>query len=412
MLLAVLLAGCGAPGPSQAVANAPASAPGTSAPGIATPGTVATVPPAPTATLTPAEAALAYGLAPTRDPRITYQPDVVFIEGGPSAIHWASGDGLTWAIDRTAPGAADLGVGKVMFATSVALGRVAEIDDRGEDRVVTLAPISLTDLVRDGDLEIDQDLDLSAAAYHQLPADMPAILPDDAPSASPGPGPSASPGSSPPPVGDTPARDGTTLVTLPVVRLAAYRPGSPDQRLVAESAPGDSLTFPTRACPELGIDSWSVEACVDPSAITLTVDRKLDAHFKFGGVLKLPITKLHFRAGTVVRDGQVVSSGGLLEGIDGIEISLQGGVAGGAQDNARVKLEVPVEIETGSLFVYGIPMKMLIEAKFTVETAARRAATSSTDRSASWTANRSRRSCRCAGACSTASAASRSARAA
>jgi hypothetical protein len=346
LLVVVLAAGCGA--------STPATSTGSPGTGPSSSGTV-TVTPEPGPTLTPEQAIAAYGLGPTRDPSVTYQPDVVLVEGGPSIIRWASDDAMTWAIDRNAPGAADLAVGKIMFATSVAMGRVAEIEDQGDERIVTIVPVGLTDLVRDADIQIDQDLDLAAASYHQLPAGVPAIFPDDTPSASPSPSAAA----------DTDVPDGATLVTLPTVRLATYRSAP----LAAGSTPDDRLTFPIKACPELGIGDWSVEPCVDRTGITLTVDRKLDQHLKLGGVLKLPITKLHFRSGTTIRDGQIVSSGGVLEGIEGIDISLSGGVGNGAQDNVKFKIEIPMEVETASIVVGGIPWKMLIEAKFTVETA-------------------------------------------
>jgi hypothetical protein len=314
------------------------------------PSTVATTAPA----LTGEEAVLAYGLAPTRDPSITYQPDVVLVGGGSSAIRWATDDALTWAIDRSAPGAADLAEGKVMFASSVAVGRVAQIEDQGDVRLVTLAPIGLTELIRDADLHLDQDLDLAAAAYHQLPADMPTEVPD------------ASPNASASPEANLGGPAGAIGMALPTVRLAAYAPVQPPTRVQTAA---DRLTFPTRTCPEVGIGDWSVEPCIDPTGVTLTVDRKLDQHLKLGVVLKLPITKLHLRTGTLVRDGKLVESSGVLEGIKGIDISLSGGVGNGAQDNAKVKLEIPLEIETASIVVGGIPLKMLIEAKFTVDTA-------------------------------------------
>jgi hypothetical protein len=281
---------------------------------------------------------------------------VVLVEGGPSIVRWASADGLTWAIDRNAPGASDLRVGSVMFATSAALGRVAAIEDQGDDRIVTIDPVDLTELVRDADLRIDQDVDLSAAAYHQLPADAPAILTDaDTPPAL-APSPSAG--------ADVVGPDGTIAVTLPPVRLAAFHTG-----FQAAGSATDRLTVPGRVCPELGVGDWAVETCIQGRGVTLTIDRKATDHLKFGAVLKLTTSNLHVRAGELIKDGQVVDSGGLLQGLDGFELSFHGGVENGAQDNAKVKIEVPLEIETGSIVVDGIPFKMLIEAKLTIETA-------------------------------------------
>ena len=306
-----------------------------------------------TAGLSPEDAVLAYGQGPTRDPAITYQPDVVFIEGGPSIVRWASADGLTWAIDRDAPGASDLREGSVMFATTAALGRVTAIEDRGGDRIVSLVPVDLTDLVRDGTIEFDQDLDLADAAYHQLPDDAPAVLTDADTPPSPSPAADIGPG------------DGTEVVTMPPIRLAAARTGFP----ALDPTAGGKLTAPAKVCPKLGISDWSVEYCIQGRGLSLAIDRKLGDHLKVGIGLKLLTSKLRFHAGTVIKGGQMIDSGGLLDGLDGFELDLAGGVEDGAQDNVKVKIEVPVEIETGSIVVGGIPLKMYIEAKFTIETA-------------------------------------------
>ena len=45
-----------------------------------------------------------------------------------------------------------------MLMTSVAAGRVAAIDDDGDNRVVTLAPIDITDVLRNGSIDVNQPL--------------------------------------------------------------------------------------------------------------------------------------------------------------------------------------------------------------------------------------------------------------
>ena len=75
------------------------------------------------------DAALAdrYGFAPRPDPSITYQPDVIMIEGGPKVIRGVSADGLTWSVDASAPGVDRLQPGTIMFLTSQAVGRVMRL---------------------------------------------------------------------------------------------------------------------------------------------------------------------------------------------------------------------------------------------------------------------------------------------
>ncbi|MBQ1014990.1 hypothetical protein KBX53_29470, partial [Micromonospora sp. M51] len=54
-----------------------------------------------------------YGAAPTSDPGVTYQPDVVFVGGGGASVRGLSADALTWRIDPRASGANTLARGKV-----------------------------------------------------------------------------------------------------------------------------------------------------------------------------------------------------------------------------------------------------------------------------------------------------------
>src|SRR5712692_4353839 len=62
-------------------------------------------------------ATLRYGYAPIASRAITYQPDVVIVQGGARSIRSASANGLVWTIDGSAPGADQVRVGKVMFVT-------------------------------------------------------------------------------------------------------------------------------------------------------------------------------------------------------------------------------------------------------------------------------------------------------
>jgi len=45
---------------------------------------------------------LQYGIAPKRDPRVTYAPDVIVMEEGDKAIRMAASDGMTWVFDAAA----------------------------------------------------------------------------------------------------------------------------------------------------------------------------------------------------------------------------------------------------------------------------------------------------------------------
>lgn len=101
-------------------------------------------------------AAGVYGVAPVPDPHITLQPDVVMIKDGPKAIHGVSADGLTWTMDGSAAGVKGLKPGDVMMASTFATGRVTQVEPQGGDVAVKLAPVDLTDIVKDGEIKTDE----------------------------------------------------------------------------------------------------------------------------------------------------------------------------------------------------------------------------------------------------------------
>ena len=140
------------------------------------------------------QAVLNYGFGAQQAGQAAYQPDVVVVGGGPDAIRSASSDGLTWTIDRGAAGAGDLAVGKVMLLTSQAAGRVVGLRDEGDTRVVLLAPVDLPEVISDGSIDVDQDLDSSAMVLQQIP-DRPGALSEPESADTPVPLPSGTQGS-------------------------------------------------------------------------------------------------------------------------------------------------------------------------------------------------------------------------
>lgn len=98
-------------------------------------------------------AALRYGLAPQAHPDVTFQPDVVIVSGGGRSIRSVTSDGLTWRIDAQADGADDLAPGRVMFVTGRSVGRVLAVRPEGSDLAVTVGPVDITEVIRDGSFE-------------------------------------------------------------------------------------------------------------------------------------------------------------------------------------------------------------------------------------------------------------------
>src|SRR5262249_33430824 len=119
-------------------------------------------------------AILEYGYGPEPNARVTYQPDVIVVGGGPQAIRGVEA-GLRWILDANAPGARDLAPGKVMFVTSRALGRVIEVESRGSTLAVRVAPVGLTEVLRDAQIDFDRAIPFESLRFYRLDAIAPPV---------------------------------------------------------------------------------------------------------------------------------------------------------------------------------------------------------------------------------------------
>jgi hypothetical protein len=117
-------------------------------------------------------AEIKYGMAPTPDPSITYQPDVVIVGGGAGAIRSQSPNGFIWTIDASAPHAGELAPGKVFFVTNRAVGRVFDVRKEGGNLVVVVGPVNLQEVLREAHIVIDTPVDFGEAIPYTL-ADLP-----------------------------------------------------------------------------------------------------------------------------------------------------------------------------------------------------------------------------------------------
>src|SRR5207253_5977003 len=196
-----------------------------------------------------------------------------------------------------------------MFATSRAVGRVVDLSDTGDSRVVTLEPIEITELLHDADLHSDQLIDPSAMAYQVIP-DLPGAGSDpDASDAPPLASPASSSTGSSSMAASGSAGDGT--VELPPIRLVAAQPGQ-------------NLPIVAKGCPEVSVGQWSVKTCMS-DRLTVNVDFKTGAGLKLGVGFELLLDHLHVTSGTTISGGKVTSSGGQIEGIKGFELHFLGG---------------------------------------------------------------------------------------
>lgn len=107
------------------------------------------------------EAEFKFGTNVEPHPDTTYQDDVVLIPNGAQAVRHVTADGVTWTVDRQARGMSDLEVGKVMFITSLGVGRVVHLAEDGNDLVIQMVPVDLTDIFWEaefgGDFEFNFD---------------------------------------------------------------------------------------------------------------------------------------------------------------------------------------------------------------------------------------------------------------
>lgn len=276
-----------------------------------------------------------FGYGPSGRAGVRYRPDVVLIGTGPDAIKGVSPDGMVWTMDGSAPGVRDLAVGKVMFASSTAVGRVVALTDVGSDRKVTLAPIELDDLVDHAVAAVDQDIDVSKMTAQAYPQGL--VLES--------------------------AKDGT------FVKPSAY--GSDrsfdDGRYQLESSyPWDA----PKAGDKVSVNEWSVQPLHSASQLGLDVSLQ-KADLVVGATVALQTSDLHLTMAGDPRQDFVA----VLSGIKGLTLDFKAGMGPGADPasaNRRLEAQVPISFSipvTGGIAPPGIPVYLKIGYTFTVITA-------------------------------------------
>ncbi len=281
-----------------------------------------------------------YGYGPSNDADL--QPDVVVVQGGPAAIRRASADGQTWTIDANADGASKLREGSVMFATSSAVGRVMAITDSGDTRVVTLEPVELTDVLRDGSINVDQDYDFANAVFQPVPA-LPGIQSD--------------------PTADDTGGIGTAahVVRVPTIRLVARHAAGTDP---------STLPLPLSKSISVPVGDYKIKAYSQTGKLGVNVQR--DGPLKLGIDLAFPVEDFHISSAVNVSNGQVTKSGFIIEGVKGIEVRLSAGIGAAGIANSKLAIEVPIEVNAPippSPATAGLPVNVKLTYKLVIETA-------------------------------------------
>ncbi|GIG91388.1 hypothetical protein [Plantactinospora endophytica] len=303
------------------------------------------------------EAGRTYGYGPTRDRSVRYQPDVVLVEGGPDAVRSASADGTTWVLDADAPGADELEPGRIMYATSRAVGRVEQVRRTGDDLAVTLSPVTLTEVFRDAHFRSDRTIDDAALAYQEVPRLPGAVSvpsgtrsPEDAvtpigltagaarsrPTAVPG-GAAASP-------------DGTTVLALDPIRLAPAGAG----RLPPARERNFAVT----------VGDWEAQPYRTPGKLGLKIGYAANENLKVYIDFAMNVDNLRIRTDVPISNGRIGGAATFaVDGIRSISVDVAAGAANGADDNKKVRVEVPVEINIpipGEALVYSNTWKFIV----------------------------------------------------
>lgn len=307
----------------------------------------------------PDETTLRYGYGPQDDDSVTYQSDVVLIGGGPEAIRSVSDDGLVWTMDADADGIDELREGKVMFASSAAAGRVVDLVKRGDVVEVTLAPVALTEVVRDARLVLDEPLALEGLSFREIP-DLPGAFDETETDVA-----ASDEGAAAPPD----ATGEASTVALPPLELIAVH-----QRAAAP-ADGESQV-------SADVSGWKVTAYRTATTVGLKASHGL-AETAGGGGLKgasvegglkvdldahLEVSDLKVTADVPITRGVIGQSHFMVEGLKGLEVSIEGGAGNGLSDNRNVKLEIPVQL-TRPVIVGGFPAMLTLKFKFLVQSA-------------------------------------------
>jgi len=282
-------------------------------------------------------ATFGYGHRP--DSSVVYQPDVVLVDGGSKTIRSVSKDGFTYVIDGRARGAENVRPGKVMFVTSEAVGRVVRTEPSGGDLAVTLSPVKLTDVVRDGHFVVDQPIDLERQTFQPVPD----LLGD---------------------IVDTGPTDG-----LPMSVRRASGPAEldviavrPALHIAAERAQDDK-TYGTK------VGDWDVQAYAGSSAMGLTVGHSTAAPgLKVNFDIQLIVQNLRVQGDVLITNGILPQPRFRIDGVKGMKVTVAAGAAGGLSDNKKVKIEVPVELKE-HILIGGFPATLKQTFKFLVETA-------------------------------------------
>jgi len=313
---------------------------------------------------TSAENRLRYGASPQQNSKITYQPDVVFV-GGANSIVSVSANGLVWTISGSAPNVNELRPGKIMFASSLGVGRVLAVSQQGGNKEVVLGPVTITDVIRNGNFSSSAPIALKSVEAYTVPSEPGLVTQTSADVTTPAPGRAPEPGGTEaqPPIqlasASQPNGDSSNTVALPTVDLVAFGPGHHEPAspgIVLTAAPG-TLPAPSPSPPPTKAGNYQLNPFCCQGGLGVSV-----VYNKNGLTVKAKVT-LHLDKPTVTyRIG--VAGGKLtaaleLHGAAGVRVAFEAGSTSGLAGNvSNQHVQVPVDF---SFPVQAGPLPLMID---------------------------------------------------
>jgi len=319
------------------------------------------------------EAVKQFGYGPRPGPQVRYQPDVVMIGGGASAVRGVSDDGLTWTIDGSAKGAQDLSVGKIMFATSRAVGRVLAIEPRGKDLAVKLGPVTLTQIIRDAKIDINEKLPPDAFVSYASAPPQDVLHYSRIDRGNSGLEPVAWRQRAIRPRLQPAGFKGSAKVTFGIWEFEPYIKSSgrewyqPDPDAPPKLFENNALT-PGQQETKVTAFGLKVQRKLSAGKVAEGAASGMKYGIKFGADIRLIGSDIRTYGHVSIRDGKVDEPVTfVIEGVDELDIGLLGGAENGTADNFKLRVEIPVE-KAFSLPPAGpVPLAMHLKMKFLVE---------------------------------------------
>ena len=273
-----------------------------------------------------------YGLAPRPHRDVTYQPDVVIVGGGSRSVRSVTADGLTWRIDPRAKQADALTRGKVMFVTGRGVGRVIDVRPDGDDLAVTIGPVGITEVVRDGRFTSDRPIPFDRMVANPAGEPFWAETEESTAGSSGGGGSGARGGG-----GGGGAGGGGRL---------------PGRSKSARIPAGKFNVTPT--CCATGI---GVHFTYDSGGIRLV------------GTLELMLEKPSGTFDLVIDNGSIRTAKFEVTGGTGLRLDVEGGSALGAGHNVNRRITIPVDFAVPLGTFLGVPFSATVNQSLTIQTA-------------------------------------------